>query len=211
MSNDNAGRTPRRSGGGSPMGSTVAIVVTIVAVVLAVLIFKRMSDDNSSTTPAVTTHPPTTLGPKDTGSPVTDAVTTTSLQKTGTKVQVANSSHQQKVAAAMSTELQKQGFSMATAINGTTKLTKSKVLYDPSKPEAKPVADSVAAILGGLAVEAGPTPLPVQTTAWASGSSVILLLGDDLAGKTIASITGKVTGVTVAPTTAAGGKVTPTT
>ena len=67
---------------------------------------------------------------------------------------------------------------------------------------AKDVADTVAKVLGGIIVEPGTVPLKVETAAWAEGSAVILLLGNDLAGKTLDQIQGiAVTGVTT--TTAA--------
>ncbi|MEN9647030.1 MAG: hypothetical protein RL238_3699, partial [Actinomycetota bacterium] len=47
MSNDSAGRTPRSTSGGAPMGSTVAIVVTAVAVILGFLILRQVGNSDS--------------------------------------------------------------------------------------------------------------------------------------------------------------------
>src|SRR5690349_9303075 len=103
MSNDSAGRTPRSTSGGAPMGSTVAIVVTAVAVILGFLILKKVNDDDSGTTnPGAGTS--TTVDPLASTTSVSFTTSTTiPLQKTGTKVQVANSSGASGVAKQMST------------------------------------------------------------------------------------------------------------
>ena len=63
--------------------------------------------------------------------------------------------------------------------------------------------ESLAALFGGIAIEARGLPIPVAPTGnWAEGSGVVLMLGNDSAGKTLAEVGGApVTGVTVAATT----------
>lgn len=205
MSNDNAGRTSRPTAG-APMGSTVAIVVTLVALVLGFLILRKVNDDSSSDGTGGGGGGTTTTSLDLTSSTVGQSTTTsTTLVKTGTKVQVANASTQGGVAGQMTTALSGAGFDMATATNTANglKSNPSKVLYDANDPNAKAVAESVAAVLGGLTVEAAPTPPPVESGTFAEGSGVILLLGDDLAGKTLSQIQGQPTTGTTVPTTAA--------
>lgn len=189
MSNDSAGRTPRSTSGGAPMGSTVAIVVTVVAVVLGFLILRQVNDkgDSSGTvTPGATS---TTL--VDTSSTVAFTTTTQApLQKQGTKVQVANASNKSGVAKQMTLALTGEGFDMAEATNATTKGDVSKIVYNAADPNALPVANALSVTLGGVAVEQAAAAPPVTSGAFAPGSAVILLLGNDLAGKTVAEIQG---------------------
>ena len=188
MSNDSAGRTTRSTSGGAPMGSTVAIVVTALAVVLGFLILRKVNDhSDAGATPATSSSttvpdpgstvplPPTTLPPVD---------------KTATKVQVANASNAGGVAGKMTGELSAAGYVTAEATNATVspKLEASKVIYDAADVNGKAVADLVAATLGGIAVEASPAAPPVKDGAFAAGSGVIVLLGNDLAGRTLAQI-----------------------
>ena len=85
---------------------------------------------------------------------------------------------------------------------GTIDLPVTKVLYNPDDPAALPVATSLAALFGNIEVAAAPTPVPVANGNFAEGSGVVLMLGNDNAGKTLAEIGGApVTGVTTATTT----------
>jgi len=104
----------------------------------------------------------------------------------------------------MTTALQGAGFDMATATNGTAspKLDVSKVIYKADDPAALAVATTLAAILGGLNVEAAGVPLPIQSGSWATGSAVVLLLGNDLAGKTLDQIAGVAVGGTTSTSSA---------
>jgi hypothetical protein len=204
MSNDNAKRTTRTNGA-APMGSTVAIVVTAVAVILGFLILRKVNDNTSdaSSKPSVTTSEvTTTLDGAVVTQPTVPPTTELVLVTIGTKVQVANASTQNGVAKQMSDVLGTKGFLMADAVNASVNLPVSKVLYNADDPAAKPVADSLAALFGGIVVEAQGVPVPAGEGAWAEGSSVILMLGDDYAGKTLAQIGGEPTTGTTTPPTA---------
>ena len=184
------------------MGSTVAIVVTVIAVILGFLILRKVNDDGStgSVSPGATTS--TTLA--DTSSTVGFTSTTQAqLQKQGTKVQVANSSNGNGVAGQMTTALIAEGFDTTDPTNGTAspKLDVSKILYNAADPNGLPVANALSVTLGGIVVEQAPAAPPTKEGAFAAGSAVILLLGNDLAGKTIAQIQGAGTAATTTPTT----------
>lgn len=200
MSNDNVGRGPRSSGGNAPVGSTVAIVVTALAVVLGFLILRKVNDGSSSST-ATTVPPSSSLDVPST--PLVTTTTTPPLVTAGTKVQVANASGVTGVAKQMTIALSGKGFDMADATNATVdpKLTISKVIYDANDPNAKPVADSVALILGGIVSEPAAGAPPTAAGAFATGSSVVVLLGTDLAGKTLPAINGQPTTGTTTPAT----------
>jgi LytR cell envelope-related transcriptional attenuator len=182
------------------MGSTVAIVVTVVAVVLGFLILRKVNDDGS--TGSVTPGNTTSTTAVDTSSTVAFTSTTQpTLQKQGTKVQVANSSNGNGVAGQMTTALIAEGFDTADPTNGTAnpKLEVSKIVYNAADPNGLPVANALSVTLGGIVVEQAPAAPPTKEGAFAAGSAVILLLGNDLAGKTIAQIQGA--GATTTPTT----------
>ena len=206
MSNDNAGRSPRTSGGTGPMGSTVAIVVTAIALVLGFLILRNINDDDDSGgggDGGDQTEQTTTTLSGDTTTTLTPATTTTTpLVTEGTKVQVANASTQNGVAGQMTTALEAEGFEMTDATDATVKLEDSKVLYNADDPNGLAVAQSVAQVLGDIPVEPSGLPVPSGDGNWAEGSGVIVMLADDIAGKTIDEIQGQtVTGTTGPPTT----------
>jgi len=206
MSNENAGRTGRTNGA-APMGSTVAIVVTLVALVLGFLILRKVNDGGDSTTAKpnenTTLAPDTTLDPSATLAPTLAPVTAAPVAvTTGTKVQVANASSIDGAAARMSTAVGAKGYDMAEPVSASEKLELSKVYYNADDPAALPVATSLATLFGGIEVAATGLPVPVASGNWGEGSGVVLMLGNDSAGKTLAQIGGvPVTGVTVAPTT----------
>lgn len=211
MSNDNVGRSPRTTNGNAPVGSTVAIVVTAIAVVLGFLILRKVNDSGNSSSATTLPEVATTLV-----APTSVQVTTTTieqLQTKGTKVQVANASNATGVAKQMTTALSGKGFDMATATNSTlpTKLEISKVLYNPADPNTVAVANAVAKVMGGLTVEPAAGAPPVDGGVFAEGSGVIVLLGNDLAGKTLPEINGVATTGTTAPATTVAPTVAPAT
>jgi hypothetical protein len=196
-------RSPRQGVGGSPMGSTVSIVLAVVAVVVGFLILNNITDDGSSAG-GDASGVPTDSTPEDTtaSSVVADTTTTTTeppLVTEGATVVVANASGVPGSAGRMTTELETLGFVMAEAANSTqTGLVASKVQYVPSIAAAQAVAESVARSMGGLTVEAVPTPPPIEGGSL-NGAGVLVLLGTDEADKTIAQLSAPVASVAPAP------------
>jgi hypothetical protein len=198
MSNEQPSR-PRKSGSSaSPMGSTLAIVIAIAAVVVGFLILKNIrSDDGAKTT--TTTFPPTTtidpLLPPTSILPVATQPQVTVFTPTtaGATVLVANSSHQNKVAKTLSTALQGNQFTMGEPTNGSTKEALTKIQYVDGDAAAQAVADSVARLMGVAAIEVMPTPVALADPAALGTATVLVLLGDDKAGKTLAQMTGAAT------------------
>jgi hypothetical protein len=195
MTNDQTGRTPRQTTGGAPAASTIMIVVTVIAVVIGFFILKKIRDDGDS---GSAVRPPTesTVASTTTADPLATtttigAPTTSGLVVTGTSVQVANISTASGVAAGLTKELQGRGFTLGKATNGTgPKLATSVVYYDPTNPSAQPVANSVATLMGGIAVEALPATIPVTGAKVDTGVGVLVMLGNDKAGKTLAQMAG---------------------
>ena len=195
-------RSARQGVGGSPMGSTISIVLAVVAVIVGFLILNNITDDGGSTSDGGSA--PVDSGPVDTtdSSVVENTTTTTTeppLVTEGATVVVANASGVPGSAGRMTTELAALGFVMAEATNSTqTGLAASIVQYDPSIAAAQAVAESVARSMGGITVEAVPTPPPVDGGSL-NGAGVLVLLGTDEADKTIAQLSVPVASVAPAP------------
>lgn len=190
MSNEQPSR-PRRSGSGaSPMGSTLAIVIAIAAVVVGFLILKNIRSDDS---PSASTQPPiTTPDSLVTNTfPVTPLETQPTVftpQTSGAKVLVANSSHANGAAGQLSTALQGNQFTMGTPTNGAAKEAVTKIQYLTGDVAAQAVAQSVAALMGVATIEPMPTPVALADPATLLDNTVLVLLGDDKAGKTLAQM-----------------------
>jgi len=207
-------RSPRQGVGGSPMGSTVSIVLAVVAVVVGFLILNNITDDGPSAGGGVETPVGSTPENTATGNSVLDNTTTSSttpaLVTAGATVVVANASGVKGSAAAMTTELASLNFVMAEATNSTqTGLVASIVHYDASNAAALAVAESVARSMGGVNVEIVPTPPPVEG-GLLNGAGVLVLLGTDQAGKTIAQMAVAVATPAPAPDVSGGGTSEPT-
>jgi hypothetical protein len=183
------------------MGSTISIVLAVVAVIVGFLILNNITNDGPS---AGDGGAPVESAPENTtGSSVIENTTTTTteppLVTEGATVVVANASGVPGSAGRMTTELATLGFVMAEATNSTQSgLTASIVQYDPSIAAAQAVAESVARSMGGLTVEAVPTPPPVEGGSL-NGAGVLVLLGTDQADKTIAQMTAPTVSVAPAP------------
>lgn len=141
-------------------------------------------------------------GESDTSLEPAPMLTTTTFlpgDYTSTMVQVANCSAQNGVARMTTQVLADAGFLTVDPTNGTCdpKLDKSIVIYNEGTPGAQTVAATLAQTLGRLPYGAATLPIPVETGVWAEGSAVVLLLGEDLAGKTLEQILDQGFGTTV--------------
>jgi hypothetical protein len=101
-------------------------------------------------------------------------------------VVVANASGVGGSAGAMTDALKAAGFTTGTATNSTAKATESVVYY--ASEEAKAVADAVAVALGGLTVLALPDDVPTESGAL--DGDILVVLGSNEAGKTLAQLAG---------------------
>jgi hypothetical protein len=188
------------------MGSTLAIVIAVAAVVVGFLILKNIrSDGNGSATPtipATSSIDPsltTPIAPLPTQPQVTVFTPTTA----GAKVLVANSSHANGVAKVLSTALQGKGFTMGAPTNGATKEAVTKIQFLAGDPSAEAVARSVAVLMGVATVEPIPTPVLLQDPTLLADNTVVVLLGDDKASKTLDEMTAPTTTVAGATTSSA--------
>jgi hypothetical protein len=218
MSNEDLNAPERRSTrqgvGGSPMGSTISIVLAVVAVIVGFLILNNITSDGGSTSDGGVTEP-VDSAPENTADVSTETSSTTTteppLVTEGATVVVANASGVPGSAGRMTTELATLGFVMADATNSTQSgLAASIVQYDPSIAAAQTVAESVARSMGGVVVEAVPTPPPVEGGSL-NGAGVLVLLGTEQADKTVAQMTATTAGVAPAPDVSGGDTTTDST
>lgn len=194
MSNEPTGRPERTTANTSPMGSAVAIAIAIGAVVVGFLVLNSIRNDTPDSGSATEAAASTTV--VDDGSSTTQpGPTSTTFVDTfvGTEVQVSNNASVAKAAGNLSTILEGQGFTLAEPVNGSTSSeTVTKILFVSTDPAAQNVATTVARKLNVATltpIEAGAT-VPTEAGTLPDGVGVLVVLGTDKAGKTLAEMTG---------------------
>jgi hypothetical protein len=206
-------RSPRVGDSGSPVGSTLSIVLAVIAVIAGFLILRAVTNDDDNGDDGLGTTNSTAPGGVVTSlaaggsTPATPSVAPTQapVAKNAATVSVANASGVGGSAAGMSTALQTAGYTMGTPGNSTAeKLATSIVYYVNGDANAQGVAALLAADMGGLQTAAMPTPPPIDKGL--GTSTVLVMVGTDTAGKTLADLAGAGAGT---PTTAAGGVAPP--
>ena len=200
MSNEESGfgggrRTPRQGVGGSPVGSWLTVVLAVVAVVIGFLILRDVLDDGTATDGAATgsgqtvdTTGDSVLDVGDVSIPA-EATTTTSTTiarvTEGASVIVANANSVGGSAGDMTAVLGDAGYATVDPVNASgANRADSVVYYDEAIAGADQVAQSVARDLGGLPVEVVETPAPT-VSGDLGDAGVLVLLGDNEAGRTI--------------------------
>ena len=183
MSNDqasNEGRGGRAAGNGVSVSTTLSVIVAAIAVLLGFLILRDVNRDRGDAGVPDQTGETTTLPIDPSGSSI--PTETTTLPRTGFKVMVANASGVTGSAGQMSTALQAQQFIVTQPTNAAEtvgKQTATKVYYVAGYESG---AAAVAQVLGGVPIEAVPTPPPVESGDLGE-ATVLVMLGTDLAGK----------------------------
>lgn len=197
MSTEQPGR-PGRSGTASanaPVGSTVAIVVAIVATVLGFFVLKQIrSDSDSPAASAPTETTPQTIAstlPEITQPVITAAPTLPPpVLDASITVIVANAADKKGVARNLTTELQALGYTLGEPTNGSANVDVTKVLWDDAVPAAQAVANSLGVQLGNVLVETIATPAPIDGGVLPEGVAIVVLVGKDKGGQTLAQMSG---------------------
>jgi hypothetical protein len=184
-------RSRNATSNASPMGSAVAIVIGFIAALLGFFILRNIRQDDggssvSTPTPTIEVSVPPVVSDPVVAPVVTDPPAP-AIVVIGASVQVANFSGSDGAAGAMSDLLAAEGFTMAAGTSKAgdqSKLTATVVAYDPSMAGAQAVAESVALLLGGVAVEQiTGLPIPTETGEWPDQATRVLVkLGTDLGG-----------------------------
>ncbi|MCU1392565.1 MAG: hypothetical protein JWM34_993 [Ilumatobacteraceae bacterium] len=206
MSNDQPSRRPpAKSGGGAPMGSTISIVVAVVAVIVGFLILRNISDDSKASggstglpdisVPTGNSTDVSVPTSSDIGGsttlPAVVTPTTAPITVAGAKVTVANASGVGGAAGLATKALSKLGFTMGDATDAAAAQKKidTTVVYYLTGGEL--VAASVAQLYSTadhvITAAAMPAAIPVKGAS-IGDSTVLVLLGTDLAGKAIPAI-----------------------
>lgn len=163
---------------------------TPIVLVLALAACGGGDGDSDATTttaaPATTVAPVATEAPTTTAAPAT--TTTVPMVVEGATVVVANSSIVGGSAGRMTDQLARAGFTTGAATNGIDDLEDS-VVYYTADDGAQPVAESLAAKLGGVEVAPMPTPVPTESGEL-DGGQVLLLLGNNQADRTLEELSG---------------------
>ncbi len=208
MSTEEAGfganrRTPRQGVGGSPVGSWLSIALAVIALIVGFLILRNITDDGSSSSSVTGGDPAeTTTGaegevdgtlplvpevPQTTEAP---APTTLPLVTDGASVLVANANTVGGSAGNMSKTLELRGYTVEDPVNASgDNIEASIVYYEGSIAGAQAVAESVARDLGGVEVSVVASPAPT-VSGDLGDAGVLVLLGDNEAGRTIEELSG---------------------
>jgi hypothetical protein len=136
----------------------------------------------------------TTVDPAATATTIAEPTTTTIAGPVtaGASVIVANANGVSGSAGLLSDELAGIGYSMGSPTNASASiggtLEQTVVYYDTGIPAAQAVAESVAESLGGVSsIAPVQTPAPTQTGSL-DGAGVLVMLGLDKAGRTLAEL-----------------------
>ena len=200
---------------GSPVGSPLTIVLALIAVVVGFLIFRSIEDSDAGgiEVEGVTTVPAgaTTVAPGATTATTAAATVTSAPTRVtdGATVIVANASSASGVARQMTQQLDTAGYAMAEPTDATVdeNLETSVIYYTTAPPQIQTVAQSVARDLGGIEVQQMPSSIPV-TGGTTGTATVLVMLGNDLAGQSLADIVEEAGGNVQAPAPAAGATTT---
>lgn len=209
-------RAPRASDGGAPVSGALAIVLAVVAVVAGFLILRSISDggdtqldfagDSSSDDAGADGDDPDTTDVTD-GSAVPTLPTTTTeppVVTAGASVIVANANGVGGSASSMSRALETgPGFTMVDPVNSSSTIgdiEETVIYFDPTVAAAQSVAESLSRVLGGVGTIAPMPDTPPTADGSLNGAGVLLMLGNDKAGQTLAELAPEVAATPVVVT-----------
>ena len=226
---DGSGQIPRRTtrvtDGGAPVSGALAIVLAVVAVIAGFLVLRSISDGgeqaldfgSDGSTPSANDDGTADSTPSSVVATLPTTTTVPELITTGASVIVANANGVSGSASAMTRAIETgAGFEVVDPVNSSVTigdLDVSVIYFEPSNPAAQTVANSLATVLGGVATVAPMPETPPTRDGTLNGADVLLMLGNDKAGKTLAELspTGSATASPVTNPPIAGGATTETT
>lgn len=189
-----------RSARAAARRSSGALAVTTVAL-LILGACGGDDDDDADTTPTVSSTLPspasTTTVVRATSTTATPTTTTTIAYVTkGAKVVVANASGINGAAGRLTDRLKAVGFGTGEATNASDtvgQLGATQIYYDPDSADAKAVAESLKQALGGGDIELKELGVPAPVTSGDIGdATVLVLMGNDVADKSLEELQGLV-------------------
>ncbi len=225
---DGSGQIPRRSSriaeGGAPISGALAIVLAVVAVVAGFLILRSISDGGERALDFGPQGADAGDDATDTSQPIDGSTTVPTLPPTttipvietaGASVMVANANGVGGSASAMTRALEAgPGFTMVDPVNASSTIgdiEESVIYYDAANPAAQTVAESLGRVLGGVNTVAPMPATPPTSDGNLNGAGVLLMLGNDKAGKTLAELAPATDGAVVVTNPPVAGDTTTTT
>lgn len=146
----------------------------------------------TTTNPPITTTTTTTIAPPTTTTIPAPTTTTVPLVTEGAVVLVANASNVPGGAGKLASALAAVGFHMAPSTNAggnEERLDVTKIYFLPG---GEAVAQSLAKVMGSVAVTRMPVPAPITgANVDLADATVLIMLGKDLAGKKIPGLQGR--------------------
>jgi hypothetical protein len=183
----------------SPPSAKRKIVVGGLAVGALLLGACGGDDDDdaaASTTTIAVTVTPTTVAPAPTTTVPPTTTTTIPLVTDGATVVIANASGINGAAGRMTDAIEGAGFTVGEATSSSDavgQLETTQVYYDPDAAAAQAVAESVRALLGGGDIELVELGVPAPVESGDIGdATVLVMMGNDVADKTLAELQGLV-------------------
>jgi len=200
-------RSPRVSDGGAPVSGALALILAFVAVLAGFFILRSISDsgDTQADFPPVGTGGAASDDDADDDAAGDDAAgddgavatlpTTTTeppIITEGAAVIVANANGTSGSASAMSRAIETgAGFTVVDPVNSSATIgdiDQSVIYFDPTVPAAQTVAESLGRVLGGVGTIAPMPDTPPTADGTLNDAAVLLMLGNDKAGKTLAEL-----------------------
>jgi hypothetical protein len=194
-------RAPRAGDGGAPVSGALAIVLAVIAVVTGFLILRSISDGGEQALDFGSDDSGDTAGADDDSGDATDTTdgsitptlppTTTEppLVVAGASVIVANANGVGGSASSMSRALETgPGFTLVDPINASATIgdiDQSAIYYVTTVSGAQAVAESLNRVLGGDLTVAPMPEVPPTADGTLNDAAVLLMLGNDKAGKTL--------------------------
>ena len=151
-------------------------------------------DEETTTTVVAAAATTTTAAAATTAAPATTAPPTVEYVTEGATVVVANASGIDGAAGRLSERLTAVGFVMAEATNAADSvgnLATTQIYYDPAVEGALAVAESLKQAFGGGEIEVLEVAVPALTESGELGdANVLVLMGDDVADKSLEELQG---------------------
>jgi hypothetical protein len=184
----------------------VTLTVVVAAFGLPLAACGGGGDDTAATTTTVVAAATTTLAPTTTLPPTTTTtVPVVQFVTDGAVVAVANASGINGAAGRLTDRLAVAGYEMTTATNSSDAVSNiqvTKIYFDPSVEAAEAVAQSLKVTLGGGSIEVLEIEIPAPTESGDLGdASVLVLMGNDVADRSLEELQGLVAATTVAEST----------
>jgi hypothetical protein len=185
-------RAPRVGDSRAPVTTIIVLAAGIVAVVIGFVILSSISGDSTSPEPGVTTTaaatpPPISIVGIPTAAPTTTIIAGPTAGKGDAPLLVVNASGVGGSATSMLAELAADGYATSKVANSKgARLDQTVVYFIAGDAAAEGVARVLATQIPQAQVQPMPDPPPIDRPL--NGATVALLIGRDIAGRSLADL-----------------------